>query len=631
MAVPTTECYRRNILALGAFQPAVATVIDKTPIPAGVTAIKGRDGGDTYMIPSASCGSTWLGRSSMPAVSAPEIFADFTSDGSNVLLPGIFTGVEPLVVLAKMPAHTALFVVEPDPLQLKLALHVRDYTDLLDKGRIIFIVGPFENLGDNLCAFLELHPGYDLPTHMLTAPQRSASEIAELQRMLATAGDAVSALHISLVQSHVQALRSRDFGALPPAPRVAVLGVAPAPVSLEQARRVAGTLERLGWPHKICIPDRPDKCHVTARLSAINDLSADLVLFINSMPGSMLDLLPGQLPVASWLLPGALVQAHPAQAPRERCTVFASSRTCLEQLVAAGTPTECTELVETGADDAMYHPQTQLQGKRGCVGAHVAVLMDLPDDRPEACRVELSSQLALWHALQRSSKRSADHYRDEFAERILDEAQHSSGTTLKDAKIRAHFLSLVRTHIAPATLARSAVEALIAAGCRVALWGYNWPPFGQEEEIRHGAIPVGDALNDLFNAVRVVLLPTVSPMAIQTALDALAAGACVVLRRPEKPFESEYAALGAVLSRLPLYRTSRELVASVGACLESRNKRSDPLAAARQAVLSEHTLAKRLVALVETLRRRQARAIQTAGQQPGETVEITQGPGVPSI
>ncbi len=606
MALPLTERYHRNQAALRAFQPSVAAALDEVLIPEEVKPATGRDGSDTFLIPDETGRPVWFGGSSMPGISASEIFAGFRGDGSNVSLPGVLTGVEPLVVASKMATHTALFVVEQDPLQLKLAMHLRDYSDLFAGGRLVFVFGKDEDLARNLCTFFESHPGYELPTRLLTVPQRSAAEIADLQRDLEAAGKAAAAVYARLVESHVQALGSRERGPLPPAPRVTALSIDPRPGSLEQARRIGRALTKLQWSHQLCIPDAPDKCHITARLRAVNEVAADLVLFVNSMAGPMRPLLPDNLPVASWFLPEAVAQPFVAEEPRGGDVIFASSRTLHDRLTAAGVPAGVIERSEVAADDTVYRPVILSASGDRAMHVDVAILMDLPDDRPEACDITLASHLALWRALQATVEQNADRYRDDIAEELLDMAQRDSGTRLQDPKVRRHFVSLIQARIAPAMIARAAAKRLISADYRVGLWGCNWPQLMEAQEIRRGPIPTGEALNEVFNAARIVILPDSSAQAVQTMLDAFATGTPVICRQPDQPFEQEYPTLIDLVPHLHFYRSSRELLDSVHDLTGGDKGASERARAVRAMVCSKHTVAERLTAIVETLRRRQA-------------------------
>ncbi len=623
---PPTPCYHRNLEALRKSQPAVAEIVDASPVPEGVTPATGRDGTETFLIPAQNDGRAWFGGSSMPTVSAAEIFAEFHSSGRSVWLPGIFTGVEPLVVASKLPPHAALFVVEQDPGNLKLAMHLHDYVELLTTGRLVFVPVGEEEPVEHLCAFFERHFGYELPNQLLTEPQQTPAQLADLQRLLEDTGRAAAAVHASIVDAQVKSLRTRTFGPLPTVPRVAVLSVDPRPASLEQARRIGRALAKLEWPWQLCVPDAPDKCHVAARLSAVERLPADIVLFVNGTAGALEPLLPPDLPIASWYLTETNVQPVQGERRDGHQIIFASSQSLADALGRAGVPVGIIEQCGLAADDTVFRPATLSPDQRPAPRADVAVLMDLPDDRPQACNITLASHVALWQALREVAKRSADRYHGDLADELVEEAQRESGIGLKEPKIRQHFIALLEARIAPAALARAAVDVLLANGYDVAVWGCNWSPTPPEQHAAacaetppesqlaacpcSGLIPVGDSLNQLFNAARIVLLPDSSAWAVQTALDALAAGACVICRSPDEPFERQHPMLAGLAPYLHFYRSSTELLDTVRRLTAGGDAQADENDAARTIVLSKHTVAKRLQTILETVRQRAAATAQ---------------------
>ncbi len=605
MAVSPTECYRRNLTALSTCQPGVADCVEKTRIPEDVHPAVGRDGTDTFRIPTATGKREWLGRSSMPGISATALFADFLSDGQNAALPSILTGLEPLVITGRMPPHATLFVVEPDPVQLELALHVRDYSGLLDDGRLVFVVGEQDEAVSQLRCFFEEHPGYELPAHLLSVPPIPPARITETQRTIERAGEAVTAVRSRLVQSLAESIRSRADRPLPDRPNVAVLGFDPSPASIEQAARIERALTELGWPHRVCVPDRPDRVHNTARFQAIEAAAADLVLFVNATPGSMRATLPKELPIASWMMPGTTVQSQAQAPPTGIEAVFASSRTIHDGLTACGAEPDAIEHLSVGADATIHRPFSESATPDGTTDVDIAIMADLPDDRPEACGVTLPSHQALWEAMRRCVERNTDRFQDDFTGDVLDMAQRDCGTRLQDQAVHGHFLDLLRTRIMPATLARTASELLLGEGYRVALWGKNWPVHGDAADRWRGPIPTGDELHRVLRKVRVVLLPIPSAAAVQLTLDALAAGACVVNRRTGKPLGEECAGLAGLAPHLPGYSTSGELLHAIRTLMPPHDSRLDPCEKARTLVRSEHTVTQRLISIVKTLQRRQ--------------------------
>lgn len=594
--------YSRNLAALSRRQPEVAKAVDTAPIPHTVKTATGRDSSPTYLIATESERSTWFGQSSMPTISAEGLLSGSYGNDGNVSLPGVFTGREPLIIARKMPPHTALFVIEQNPLNLKLAMHLHRYDELLLAGRLVFILGAGDAMIEDMGTFFEQHPGYEWPGQMLTMPQLSAPAIADLQHQLVQAADVVARVQAQVMESHARSLQARRWGPVPQRPRVALLSRDPRPVSLEQVQRVGRALTTLALPHEVCVPDVPDNCNMAARMAAIARLNADLVFLINSRPGAMRSALPDRLPVVCWYGPEAMVEPLNGPSWSESHLVFAASCATRDALVAAGVPAGSVHICGPGADETVFRPLTLTPDGDDALDLDVAVLMDVPDDRPEACGIDLASHVSLWQALTKAVTRQADAYQHDLAENLLEDGQRRSGTALRDAKVRARFLSLIRTRIAPAVLARVAVKALLRKGYRVGVWGRNWPALDSDRDPRQGPIPSGDALNRVLNAARSVVSPDPSTAFVQTAIDVVTAGTPVVCRCPKDMLEREYPDLVDLAPYMSFYVTSDQLLDVVGAAVERDQSALRALQAARSLVLARHTFAHRVRSIIETVR-----------------------------
>ncbi|MCH8966852.1 MAG: hypothetical protein IID43_04175, partial [Planctomycetes bacterium] len=490
--VPNDRRYRLNLAALERFQPEVAALVEATPIPDGAVPATGRDGGETFLITDESGTRRWFGGSSMPSISVAEVFADFESDGSNVSLPGILTGLEPLVTAGKSPAHCAVFVIEEDALNLKLAMHLYDYADLMETGRLVVIAGA--DLTESLCTFYRDHPGYTLPSHLIRVPQRMEVEMAELQRRLEGAGEAVAQLVTQAMQSHRNHIARLSRGPLSDVPRIAVVGLDPRPIATAQTVGVVCAVETLDWPCESSIPDGPSRCHTLAHLRTVERLEADLVLVVNGLATELRSLLPPDLPVVSWFQ-SSYAATLPEQFEQKlgpHDVAIAPSVSFRDRLVQAGLPSSAVEVCDVAVDETTYRPIAVSSEDDRAFDTEVAVLMDVPDDRPEAFGVNLASHLALWSALQAGVGERPDRYAYESAAEFLGRAEKASGTILREASIRGHFVGLLRASIAPARIAHARVDALLADGHTVNLWGSHWQPREKWGNIRRGAIPGGE-------------------------------------------------------------------------------------------------------------------------------------------
>ncbi len=595
--------YRANVEALSRFQPDVAGLVEDLAIPDDMRLVVGRDGRETFLLPSEGALPTWLGGSSMPSVSVPQILASFQSEGSNVALPGVQTGLEAIAVANKCPSHVAVFVVEPDPLLIKLAMYLYDYTLPIDSGRVVFLAGP--DLQAALRSFLQAHCGYELPRKLVTVPQVSTQQVAELQRELQVAGESVVDIFTSAVDERVAALAARRVGATPETPRVAVVGVDPRRFAIAHGTGVASALSRLGWTHETCVPDRPSACHTAARISAVERVRADLVLFASGCADRFRALVPADLPVVAWYPPAGHVPEHIHEPSRGHDLSVACSSSQRDRLVAAGVSADDVEICGLAVDDTTFRPVSVTAEDRQRWGGEIAVLMDLPDDRPESAGVNLPSHVALWQAMRDGVLDDPEGYSHDRAGERLAEAERASGTALDDSKTREHFLGLLRARIAPACIARAQVSALVAKYEQVVTFGANWPPRDGGPDFRRGPIPFGEELNTLSNCMSVVVLPASGSSMIQLALCAMAAGIPVVCRGEKAALLREYPGLESIERFLHLYEQRRELTRTVGQLLSSSFDRQGMTSSARDAVLAQYTFRHRVEYIADCVRRRQ--------------------------
>ena len=609
MALTPTDDYRHNLAALAARQPDLAEAVEAAPVPESVTPAIGRDGRPTYRLATDSGRTAWFGQSSMPSISAKALLAAFHGSDGNVSLPGVFSGHEALVLLERLPQHLALFILEQDPLNLKLAMSLYRYSSFIRAGRLVFVLGAGEALVDSLRAFFARNTGYEWPAHMLTMPQLSPARVADLQRVMVRAADAVASVQLQAIESHGRAIRARGSDRLPDNPRVALLSIDPRPVSLDQARRIQRALAELKLPHAVCLPESPDKCHMAARTAAVAESGADLALLVNSPPGALRSVLGDHPPMVAWYGPEAVVQPIKEPPWSAKDMAFAADRTIHKALIAAGVPERCVRLCGPAADAALCSGGPPESLVPDAAAIDVAVLADIPNDQPEAAGIDLASHVSLWEALRHIVTLRAEAYRDDLADEILKKAEHKSGVRLLDAAMRGWFLSLIRDRIAPAAVARAAATALLGAGHRVGLWGRGWPSGKLEQRHVRGLIPTGDALGGVLTAVRAVVFPGRSDTWVSTSLDALAVGSPVICRQPNEPFENEYPDLAILRPYLSFYMTSEQLLDAVGKAVDGDERVRGAVETAQSIVSTGHSVTARIRFILETVRQ-QAQALE---------------------
>lgn len=597
--IPTTELYRNNISALRKLQPDLAEIIDAIIIPDNFTQATGRDGTKTYLIPSDNGKFAWLGQSSMPTVSSEEILYNYKYIGGNVALPGVLTGLEPLSIAAKLPDYAAVFVIEDQPLQFKLVFQLYDYTHLMARGRLVFIV--LDQMENNMRSFFQAYPGYEPPRNLIRVPQCSLATTTEIQRRLESSGEHVVAVQSEVLHETISLIRQRKRNPIPSVPCVALVSADVQPQVIDYAKRLTRTMDRMGWSCLCCIPDQPDRCHVIERLRTIEKSSADFVLVLNSGAETLRSLLPDDVPIVSWYLSKATLSETQVTNISSKDIVFVASPSIYDGLCCGLSSLSNIKRCDLAADDTIFHKDASPANTTLSQTADVAVLMNLPDDDPHACGVMLGSYIKLWDILKKEINRDVDQYRPGLADDILKKAQNQCGTTFDDQQIRNQFISLLQQCIAPVAMGRTAAEVLVDTGCRVKVWGNHWSKYENTRYQLGGAIPTGESLNQLFQSVKIVLLPEHSNFALQTALDALCAGVHVVYRMAEQSWVDQYPDLHSIISFIHGYRTRAELTEIVNQLLSSEES-AQQSNSAREIVMKEHTLENRLTMMADHIR-----------------------------
>jgi hypothetical protein len=396
---------------------------------------------------------------------------------------------------------------------------------------------------------------------------------------------------------------------------VAVVSTVAGRAITERADRVARAMGFLRWSHVICVPDRPSQAHVSARLRAIEHHGADWVLFLEAWPGEMRKLLPPELPVVAWFTRGP-GRSSANQAVERNDLFFAETAGGLTALVQGGAPADQVHRLPPAADvDPLESPAMDRASR-----SRVVVVADLPDDRPEAADVQLSSHVSLWRALQAVLRERADGYRESTADSFLEDAQKRSGVSLAEPSVRDLFLACLRTRIAPAAAARHIVERLAEAGLEVHVFGQGWEGRGAPRVSICGVLPTGPLRQKALETSAWLVLPTLELHRFEIALEALAYGVAVALRAGPTPVAEEHPGFDDVAGALAVYRTSAELLAVLTA-----GARPLPDEACRTAPLvrRRHSVAERLKSIEGMLAcGAPAGAVGTRGASERRTVSM---------
>ncbi len=582
----------RNLDALRRTQPALAQALETVALPDGAELVTGRDGASTYLLTDPEGRRHWFGGSSMPTLSAAALMGPVDVSNTNVLLPAVATGLEPVLLAGKLSGHCAVFVHECDLAALRMAMTLRDLSALIDGGRLIILPGP--DVESELIAVLREHPGCEFPSRIVPLAGGDPGLVNALKVAVEAAGRSVAAYRETAVRTIATELRARESFALAAAPRVAIISVDPRPETLAFAGRIHRAAQALNWPAATCLPDVPARCHGYARLATIRDQQADLVLTVNSFGGRIETHLNDRQPIASWFGPEGSVPAAVAEGVPSRGLHFASRPSQRDELIGAGVAAAATGVLETGADHVLFRHLDEAEADPERWGCDVGVLGDVANLDPQS-HVSAESHVRIFNAIVQSAPAWAETYTPDRADAILARAERRCSRPLKEERIRIGLIELIRGVIAPSLLARLAVERLVKAGLQVKVWGRHWELSKGFAGIVQGEVPAPEDQNRVYNAASLVLCPFFTTATVQTVLDALAAGSRVLYRGPDVPVDTLYPQTSEVLALVPSYRRLTELSRAVTA-LTGGGHGDHPgrLAEARGLVLDRHTMTHRL-------------------------------------
>ena len=602
--VPPLEQQERlhgNLKALAPFQHELAELIRGEDIPAGVTPTTGRDGSPTFLLSGEDERSVWFGQSSMPTISARELFGSAQADAGNGFLPGVLTGLEPLVLLEILPRYRALFVWEEKIVHLKLAMFLHNYSPAIQDRRLVFLGG--EDVTVELARFFERFPGFEMPVRLYSVPQRTAAGSFRIQHRVEQAGLKIQTHQRKILGELAASIDGCEKARLNDTPRVAVITVEPASWAIEKGRQLLRALSAMGCPAGSCLPDAPDRCHVAARLAAIDAVQADVVLSMGACPSSIRALLPREMPVICWYPPGVSATAPRDFTPGPRdvfVTTTTSQWTSLKSSMSLSAHAyRSSPAADQGANVA-HEPEST---GRSTGRVDITVIMDVPDDRPEACGISLPSFKILFEALKTIAISRWGIGAPNSADELLAAAESQSGVHLREAAVRDEFHRLFLSHITPAAIARTFAKALMELSDSIVFWGTGWKSGTGPAIGASGPIPTGDTRLAALQRTRVAVFPHGSGRYIEFMLDALAAGVCVVRGASVERFEDEYPVLIELAPFLHFPSSVVDLRELVRRRLADQGLRHAEACKAGRMVLSRHTLPHRLADVFAVIRK----------------------------
>lgn len=513
---------RANLEALRTHQPEWADRIERTPDPPDATPCRARDGTWSWRLTRGGR-PAWMGRTSMPRVSAEALFGNIQREGS-VVLPGILSGAETLEVARRVADNAAVFIVEPDVGLLRLALQIHDYTALIEQRRLVLLTTDegerqHEPHGGLTRFFLD-REGYEYPRRLLRTPQVDPEDFSRIQAVVETGAaqvrEARERLAIERVRAwteHVSRVTLDDPASTPgvmivtascqPTARTWAYDLASAAAAAVQTDRPASRI----ITH---VPDRPDRADWGSALASAAINRTSLIVIIDPGATEWSRIAPPNVCILRWLTPQADARA-------------ALLRTSDREILLASTVRQYRFLKDAGAPVRLLEPPLTIGDenlKPLLNDDHVTVVAgEAPSDDPAALGVGLPSHETLIETARSLSLERARGAGCLDAADILASAERHSGIVVEDPNVRAWLMEIVRSRIVPVARRRAVIEALRSAGLIRATGG----------AMLRGR--TGPATDWRISRPRVLVLAHVSPADAVEIIAALCAGIHVVAWR----------------------------------------------------------------------------------------------------
>jgi hypothetical protein len=236
---------------------------------------------------------------------------------------------------------------------------------------------------------------------------------------------------------------------------------------------------------------------------------------------------------------------------------------------------------------------------------------------PEVYQIKLPFQQQLWYAVAEAIRRGADKYHSALAREYLSRAQRRSQIDLQDEELQRLFLSLIRNCLGDTVLRDTYAEALVQAGIDLKIRTWSVEPDESDKDnllgwfdspVRDcvaGPIERGEPLNRLFNAAKIVLYVSSVGLVDTIVLDAVAAGALVLVKTHRRDREpdgiSQYFEIG---KEVITFDTASDLLRKVRYYLSHDTERETVTQAARETLLARHTYQIRMQQMFHTIAER---------------------------
>ncbi len=593
--------WKRNLDALRRVDPELAGRMETLRPGPNCELVEGREGSPTYRLQTAD-GPRWLGFTSMPTVSGAAILSNFDPGSGNVVLAGIGQGIEARLLTQRLPAHRVVFVLERNPEGLVLALRLHDVSAPIAEGRLALVVG--EDEAAALVDYLADREGVLAPERMVAWPWLDPPSTDRYRLLIQRAGSEIAQRRAAHIASLTEQLRAgyESPSSLPDIPRIFVISPGVDAEASAFAGEVLDGLKLLNWPVTSWSGNRPDTQHPLSLVRGLHAFRPDLVIAVDATRTSLSRFAPESLPIAAWLGPQIRVSAGLLEGLGSRDHLFCMTDRVMQDLLEVGAdPQRLTWL-----PPAIASPPNGADGESGDRPEDVVAIADAMPLAPEANGLHLDSHQAVWKTAERLITDQAARYVPSDAGRILSQAESATGASFAEPALRREFIEHINSVLGRTIVWRETLLAILDAGLRLSLWGAGWAEHPKLSSAYRGRIRPEEHV-DVYASGKVYLHAALDGNVATELLRAAASGAVVVARgHPDDSAGHGLPSILALGSEALSFRRRSELIGHVKGLLgdeESRRKIADR---ARERIVSDHMMDRRIRQILETMRARHA-------------------------
>jgi glycosyl transferase family 1 len=624
-AWPGEELFAANLEALRERDRELAARLSTVEIPESVEPVIANDGSVTYRIKQADGRRRWLGSTSVPLIVAQANVKRTNLGSANLAMDSIGSGAEAKAVLQKMAPCQALFVNETDPLHLALVLRLRDFTTELQTGRLVLFLG--DDPAQQIEAFLLANPGYNIVTQTITWAWRSDRENQTFAQQLSLAmqrcTETVIAQMNSLLQEQHNLQQQNQATALPqilqalqdpPSLRLLNCTQAYTPIDWGTSRDALAGAAQLGATVDPLVLDHPDRVSNATQLERLNRFGPHLILLVDMLRGDFSYPLPATSVCVSLLRQPKNLNRPPDQLLGENDFIFPAYQDQLAALLESGYPADRVIHLPLAAHTELYRPLESEEDNLSTETSEIVMVTDRCRVDPEVYQIKLPFQQQLWYAVAEEIRKGADTYHSAIAGDYCSRAQRRSQIDLQEEELQNLFLRLIRNCLGETVLRDTFAETLVRAGIDLKIRTWSAEPEENDKEnplgwfdspVRDcvaGPIEHGEELNRLFNAAKIVLYVSSVRLVDQLILDAVAAGALVLVKAHPKGCQpdgiGDYFEIG---KEIITFQTAADLVRKVRYYLSHDAERNAVARAAREKLLVRHSYKIRMQEMFHTI------------------------------